>query len=145
MEYEITEADEKDSKKIEELAMTCPPLRGAICGTYEYLAICFKKYFLVARKKDEIIGFIVGFPNIDKKKSGEVWIYQIAVCPKNQGSKIGFDLLSEELKRFSVDKNKLVKARILDSNHQSLELFKKIGFKEVKKIGEWIEVEKRLN
>lgn len=145
MRYTITKAMEEDSEKIEELARTCPPLRGAICGTYEYFAICFRRYFLVARKNDEIIGFIVGFPNIDKKSDGEVWIYQIAVCPKNQRLKIGFDLLSEELKLFYSDGFKIVKARILDSNHQSLGLFKKIGFKEIEKIGEWIEVEKKLS
>ncbi len=145
MKYTITEAEEEDSEVIEELARICPPLRGGVCSTYEYLAICFKRYFLIAKKIDEAIGFIVGFPNIDKKNEGEVWIYQIAVCPKDQGLKIGFDLLTEELLRFSLGGYKKVKARILDSNYQSLGLFKKMGFEEIEKKGEWIEVEKRLD
>ena len=144
MKFTIREAEEKDADKIEQLASRCSPLRGSVCGTYEYLAICFRRYFIIAESDSEIIAFLIGFPNLDVE--GEVWIYQIGVCPENQRMNVAKELLLEELRRFSTDGYKKIKARILEDNKPSQELFKKLGFEEAGVTLEgWVEVEKVIS
>ncbi|MDY6932190.1 MAG: GNAT family N-acetyltransferase [Halobacteriota archaeon] len=138
MEYTIREAEERDAEEIEKLAMRCPPLRGSISGTYEYLALCFRRYFLIAEAGGEIIAFLVGFPNLDVE--GEIWIYQIAVCEEERGTSLARELLTEEMKRFASDGYNVVKARILEDNNCSLGLFKKLGFERVCIVDGWVEV-----
>jgi ribosomal protein S18 acetylase RimI-like enzyme len=139
MTYTIREAKEEDSIEIERLARISSPLRGSIAGTYEYLALCFKRYFLVA-ECSRIVGFIIGLPNIDVK--GEFWVYQIATDPTHKRERIAENLLDEEAKRFNSDGCKKIKARILATNRPSIELFTKYGFKKVDVIRDWIEFEK---
>ncbi|RZN64253.1 MAG: GNAT family N-acetyltransferase [Candidatus Methanoliparum thermophilum] len=139
--YFIREADEKDSMKIEALAKKASPLRPSVAGTYEYLALCFKRYFLVAIDED-ILGFIIGLPNIDNKN--ESWIYQIAVHPSYRRKKIASNLLKMEIERLTDDNFKKIKARILSTNNRSFKFFNKYGFNMVGYIDNWIEVEKEL-
>lgn len=101
MNYTIREIEEADVDRVREVAELSPPLRAAVKGTYEHLAICFKKYFLVAEEKDEVVGFIVGFPNVNVNQ--EAWVYQVAVKPTHRRRKIAENLLNEEVKRFKLD------------------------------------------
>ena len=138
MELTIREAEERDAEEIENLAKRCPPLRGSISGTYEYLALCFRRYFLIAEASGDIIAFLVGFPNLDVK--GEVWIYQVAVCQEKRGTSVARDLITEVIRRFASDGYSVVKARILEDNDCSLRLFKKLGFERVCIVDGWVEV-----
>jgi ribosomal protein S18 acetylase RimI-like enzyme len=136
----IREAEEKDACKVEELAKKCPPLRASVEGTYEYLALCFKRYFLLAECQGEIIGFVVGFPSLE----GKMWIYQIAVNKEHRLRKIANRLLTEEIKRSQLDGYKTMGVRALKSNEASIELLKNFGFKETRIINNWIELEKSI-
>ncbi|MDY6966341.1 MAG: GNAT family N-acetyltransferase [Halobacteriota archaeon] len=143
MKFTVREAEEKDADKIEELASRCSPLRGSVDGTYEYLAICFGRYFLLAESEGRIIAFLVSFPNLDVE--GEIWIYQIGVSSESRRMNVAEELLSEEIKRFVTDGYKKVKARILEDNISSLSLFKKLGFNDVGIVDGWVEVEKVIS
>ncbi len=140
-EYQLREARESDAEAVERLAKICQPLRASVKGTYEYMVLGFKRYFLLALHDDKVIGFIVGFPSLE----GDVWIYQIAVHPVYREKGVGEKLLGEELKRLRSDNRSVVRVRILESNRPSMSLFKKFGFKKKKKVGGWVEMEKRLN
>jgi len=48
--YTIREVEKGDIREVKNIADMSPPLRASVEGTYEHLAICFKKYFLVAEK-----------------------------------------------------------------------------------------------
>ena len=137
-EFTIREVEERDAGGIARLAKKCPPLRTSVEGTYEYLAICFKRYFLLAESRGEIIGFVVGFPSLE----GDIWIYQIAADPKHRRKNIGSSLLAEALKRFQTDGYKNIYARALKSNDPSLKLLKKFGFNKKRTLKEWVEMEK---
>ena len=139
MTYTIREVEEEDSTEIERLARMCSPLRASVTGTYEYLALCFKRYFLVA-ECNRIIGFIIGLPNIGVE--GEWWVYQIATDPAHRREKIAENLFGEEVKRFKSDGFKKIKTRILATNKSSIELFIKYGFEKAGVIHNWIEFEK---
>ena len=141
MIYTIREAEEEDSTEIERLAGMCSPLRASVAGTYEYFALCLKRYFLVA-EGSRIVGFIIGLPKIDIEE--ECWIYQIATDPAYREEKIAASLLDEEIKRFKSDEFKNIKTRILATNNPSMELFMKYGFRRVDVINEWIEFEKNI-
>lgn len=140
MGYLIREAEEGDAEAIERLAKMCPPLRASVKGTYEYLVLGFKKYFLVVTRNDEIVGFVVGFPSLE----GGTWIYQIAVHPEQRRKKVGEMLLQEELERLKSDGHDVVKTRVLKSNDPSMKLLGKFGFKKEREVGEWAEMEKFL-
>jgi ribosomal protein S18 acetylase RimI-like enzyme len=135
----IREAEEEDAVNIEKLAKECSPLRASIHGTYEYLALCFRRYFLVV-EEEEIMGFIIGLPNVDIR--GEYWIYQIAVNPVHRRKRIAENLLEEEIRKFKADGCKCIKARVLKYNDPSIELFTKANFMDFSRKGDWIELEK---
>lgn len=139
-EYRLREATEEDAEQVEALAKLCQPLRASVKGTYEYLALCFPRYFLVAMGPTGMAGFVVGLPSL----SGEAWIYQICVHPDHRRKKVGELLMEEELKRFRSDRFPRVKARVLETNQPSLSLMRKMGLKETGKKGEWVELQKDL-
>ncbi len=139
MKHVLRDVREEDAQQIENIANSCPPLRASVKGTYEYLAICFGRYFIGAWGDAEILGFIVGFPNVSKP--GECWIYQIAVRPEYQKNNIGKRLLEEEISRFKSDNHSIVKARVLDYNEASIQLFKGMLFERASTLGRWLEFE----
>jgi len=139
-DYQLREAREEDAEQVEALARLCQPLRASVKGTYEYLAICFPKYFLVALGPTGMAGFVIGLPSL----SGEAWIYQICVHPDHRRRKVGELLMEEELRRFRSDRFPRVRARVLETNLPSLSLMRKMGLREVGKKGEWVELQREL-
>ncbi|TDA29364.1 MAG: hypothetical protein DSO04_07790 [Hadesarchaea archaeon] len=138
--YELREATEEDAGKVEALARLCQPLRASVKGTYEYLALCFPRYFLLAFSGEQLVGFVVGLPSL----AGEAWIYQICVHPDHRRRRVGELLMEEELGRFRSDRFPRVRARVLETNQPSLSLMRKMGLRERGKKGEWVELEREL-
>lgn len=141
MNFKIRQAKEEDAGRVEELAESSPPLRPSVEGTYEYLALCFGRYFLLAERGDQLIGFIVSLPSLE----GLIWIYQIAVKEGNREEGVGRRLMAEELEKVRADGYENVKARVMKSNEPSQRLLSSFGFEEVGTKGDWIEMGKALS
>ncbi|NVM55173.1 MAG: GNAT family N-acetyltransferase [Candidatus Helarchaeota archaeon] len=124
----IRNADVKDKVAITELAENCAPLvRPSVIGTYEFLARCFKNTFFVYEEDSKIIGFLVGFPNTAEE--GEFWIYQICVCDKYRGKRIGSQLFARFFKQLKSEGYTRVRSHFKFENKHSKNLHEKFGMK----------------
>ncbi len=124
----LRNAEIEDKIKIAEVAEKCAPwVRNSVMGTYEFLARCFRRYFFVIeRENNELLGFIVGFPNIDIE--GEFWLYQVAVLPEVRRNDLGSKLFDALKKQVVEDGYKVMKSHYRFDNEKSKNLHAKFGF-----------------
>ncbi|MBD3230893.1 MAG: GNAT family N-acetyltransferase [Candidatus Lokiarchaeota archaeon] len=116
----------KEAPIIARIAANCSPsMRPSVEGTYEYLARCFSNTFFVYEKDDEIIGFIVGFPNT--AELGEFWIYQCGILNKWRGKGIGSELFTAIFDAVKAEGYKSIRSHYKFSNTHSANLHKKFG------------------
>lgn len=128
MGFNLRNVEIEDKFKIAEVAEKCaPPIRSSVVGTYEYLARCFRSYFLVVENDEgEIVGFISGFPNLDVK--GEIWIYQVAILEDFRGHGFGSMLFEAFISQAKKDGYKILKSHYVWDNEISAGLHSKYGF-----------------
>ncbi|MFX1296757.1 MAG: GNAT family N-acetyltransferase [Promethearchaeota archaeon] len=123
----VRNAQVKDKFDITKLAENCAPLvRPSVIGTYEFLARCFSNTFFVY-EEEEIIGYIVGFPNTAVK--GEFWIYQICVCDKSRGKGIGSKLFKRFIEQVKSEGYERVRSHFKFENKLSKNIHEKFGMK----------------
>ncbi|MHC1591871.1 MAG: GNAT family N-acetyltransferase [Candidatus Helarchaeales archaeon] len=118
----------QDKQRITALAQECSPmLRPSVEGTYEFLARCFSNTFFVHEDGQELLGFIVGFPNTAVR--GEFWLYQVCVKPDARGRKIGSELFEKFVLTVKDEGYERIFSHVKFGNEISLKLHQKFGFK----------------
>ena len=129
MGYKLRNVDVDDKLKIADVAEKCAPwIRNSVVGTYEFLARCFRRYFFVIEDENgDLLGFIVGFPNIDVE--GEFWLYQVAILPEFRRNDLGSILFDALKKKVVEDGYKVMKSHYRFDNEKSKNLHAKFGFK----------------
>ena len=118
----------KDKLAVTNVAEICAPLvRASVVGTYEYLARCFQNTFFVYEDNDEIVGYIVGFPNTNVP--GEFWLYQVAVIGSQRGKKIGSQLFERFMNQVKAEGYEKIRSHYIFGNERSAKIHEKYGFK----------------
>ncbi|NLO17417.1 MAG: diaminobutyrate acetyltransferase [Arcobacter butzleri] len=95
----------------------------------EYLYLLQSTYFsdtcIVAKLKDQIIGFVSGF--ISPKDKNIFFVWQVAVSKEHRGKGIAFLMLKELFNKESLKDIKTIHTTISPSNQQSQRVFEKFA------------------
>ncbi|MDQ0300826.1 L-2,4-diaminobutyric acid acetyltransferase [Salibacterium salarium] len=96
-------------------------------SSYKYIMMCefFAETCVVAKEKDELVGFVTAF--IPPEKQDTVFVWQVGVDPSQRGKGLASRLINDLVQRVS-DKNvEYLEATVTPSNEASQALFKKVA------------------
>ncbi|WP_273717057.1 diaminobutyrate acetyltransferase [Alkalihalobacillus pseudalcaliphilus] len=96
-------------------------------SAYKYIMMAdfFAETCLVAKQKDDVVGFVTAFRQPNQPNT--LFIWQIGVKPSAQGLGIASQLLQELIKSRLSPKIEFVEATVTPSNGASQALFKKLA------------------
>lgn len=89
----------------------------------------FKDGFLIAKEGNEILGF-----GICKKEGEKGLIFSLAVRRKEQGKKIGTQILKNLLENLKKRGIKVVELHVKENNERAIKFYQKFGFEIKEKI-----------
>lgn len=98
---------------------------------YKYIMMCefFHETCVVAKENDELVGFITAF--IPPERQDVIFVWQVGVCPSQQGKGVASKMLTELLNRKACKKVRYLEATVTPSNIASQSLFR--GFARLNK------------
>jgi L-2,4-diaminobutyric acid acetyltransferase len=123
---EIGQPQGGEGADIERLAHRCPPLVGMT--TYAYMLLCphFSKTCVVARRRDDLLGFILA--NTPPGSEDTLFVWQMAVSPDARCKGLATMMLRQLLQRRHLRHIRYLEATVTPSNGAPRKLF--AGFAE---------------
>lgn len=126
----IAKTKEKEFVEVYKLAGQIDGIVQHPSHLYKIMADHFADTFFVAKdgfKKNEIVGFMLGF--VSQKLKGHLFVWQIAVSPKVQGKGVGSKLLKYTIDYCrKMDACSKIIATVETTNKASQYLFEKFNF-----------------
>lgn len=122
---ELMNPSAADAAAVHALIAQCKPLD--LNSTYAYLLLChhFSNTCVVARRGNDVVGFISGYILPDDSQTFFVW--QVAVHPDARGASLGARMLRHLLTREPASSTRYMETTVSPSNTASRRMFKRFA------------------
>ena len=126
----IEKASIKHLDTLYEIEMKCFETEAFTKQQIAYLLADSNSVILVSKVKGEIVGFVIGKINLDRKPA-TAHILTIDVSPEHRRKGIGRSLLQEIEKTFKHEGAKICCLEARENNIEALSLYEKFGYERV--------------
>lgn len=82
-------------------------------------------YFIVAKEKDRVLGYVIGGLNISDKKA---WVLSLGVHPSGRGKGLGKQLLEKLITLFKTQNCEQIALTVYPDNMTAISIYEALGF-----------------
>ncbi|MFA5521604.1 MAG: diaminobutyrate acetyltransferase [Castellaniella sp.] len=115
----------EDGQAIHALVQQCPPLDVNAIYTYLLLSEHFTRTCVVARRQDEVVGFVSAYRHPDRETV--LFIWQVAVHASARGMGLGLSMLRHLLQRPGLEGVRTIETTVGPENRASRRMFARIA------------------